>query len=206
MRAQTSHCGAGARLAYTTGPAAAEVAVRNLATGRTRTIDLARLIGPSRNLVDSPIAWLADGSDVVAAAQPIPIAAERDGTGGTHVGARGAERDSCNAAAPFAACLVVIHVPPAGGQLSAHMVMVPGIGGDWIDVIGGDAAAARSLLIAGLRGHNTLVDRVAFDPLGSQLLYIAANATGLWDAGIAAGHLVAPRLLLRNPRVGAIAW
>jgi hypothetical protein len=204
----------GRRLAYiaATGRRSQTVAVRDLASGRTRTIDLRRLVDRSGELFNGTVAWLGDGSDVVAIPGPVAYAAGR---------APDAHDGPCGSAT----CLIVVHV--TGRRLTAHRILVPRES-DAAMIFAGDRTRPHSLLLADGFAGRTTVDRIAlhgsradvvhllslpdtlpiaFSPSGARLLYLVGHSPpALWVARLAGGRLAHPHRLTRNARLGAVAW
>jgi hypothetical protein len=208
-------------LAFLTGdsPRSERLAVRDLSSGTTRTIDLTDLVGPSMDLLNGKATWLGDGSEIVVVPGGMMSAT-----------APGTERPpppsgSCSATSSGSTCLIVVRI--AGGvPASPRRVVIPGIGHAM--TIASDDALPRSLLVADLEGQRTILARVdltrtgadvvrmlslrgvfpvSFDPAGGRLLYLAPLGTpSLWIARIGPGHLVGPRLLVPHPRLGTVAW
>lgn len=201
----------GRLLAYTTfGSGETEgLAVRNLATRKTRSVDLTALIGPGDGLEVASTAWFAAGSDVAVMAGPSAQAA----LSGRPV----------SAAARKPLRLLVIHV--GAGRLTARAYTLPRPAGP---VLGTDAADPQSLALAAeASGDSTSVERitpagtalkvtklvtipaalpVAFDPAGDQLLYLQGTGPSLMTATISPGHLTGAHQLIAASRLGAAAW
>jgi hypothetical protein len=115
------------------------IAIRDLATGNTRSINLERLIGPGENLLNASVVWLADGTDIAV----IPAHNASPGFPPTNPGSRNAK--SCPTGFS-STCLIIIHVEPAGHPLSARRFSIPiPAKYDAKDVLAADASAPRSL-------------------------------------------------------------
>jgi hypothetical protein len=207
----------GRRLAYVAArPHRSQtLAVRDLRSGRTRTVDVGRLMDRSVDLFNGTVTWLRGGSDVVAIPGEIPIAA-----GGARP-ATGAADPTCASAT----CLIVVHT--TGRRLRAHRVVLSREPNATMR-FAGDGAHRGSLLLADSSAGPTTVDRVslhgtradvvrllslditlpvAFSPSGARLLYLVGHSPpALWVARIGRGHLVHPHRLLRDARLGGVAW
>lgn len=202
----------GTQLAYAASPRG--LAVRGLATHRTRWITLGEL-GGSADLLNASITWLGDGSDIAV----VPAATAWDlvgkpprfhwcGTSQTHP------------------VIVFVHVPAPPAPLTGSCVrLAPGALG--VDpVLGADPASPQGVLVAAATaGDTTRVQRIAtdgavtrvltiphalpltFDPSGTRLLYLVGHRPPtLTEATLTGGRLIpAP---WRNPRLsfGAAAW
>jgi hypothetical protein len=139
-------------VAYATGAAQTKVAIRNLRTGHTRKIDLAGVLGASSSLVDlDSVAWLGDGSQLIAVPQPVSMLTRRDNA--KTVTACG-QQDS-----PRGLCVVVINV---GRELTVHRVFVRGVTTRSVYLLlGGDLTARRAFYVALRAGNGEVIDRVA---------------------------------------------
>lgn len=200
------------QLAYGASPRG--LAVRDLATGQTRTIAL-RQLGRAANLLNATIGWLGDGSDL--AVVPAPTAWDLVG--------RPPKLRWCGTS-QSRAVIVFVHVPVPPAPLTADCVHLTGrVLGAKI-VLAGDPASPTSALVAtDGDGDRTLVERIthdgatsrvltipdslplSFDPSGSRLLYLVGhNPPTLTEATIADGQLVTGPW--RNPhlQLGALAW
>jgi hypothetical protein len=187
------------------------LAVRRLSSGRTLTLDIARLVGGSAELFNGTVAWLGDGSDVVA----IPGPVVHEASGASAVG---------DAACASATCLIVVHV--GRRRLTAHRVLLPRAP-DAVMKFATDGSRPHSLLLA--RGlERTTVERVALhgsranvvplatlpddfpvalSPSGARLLYLVGhNPPALWVASLARGRVSHPRRLIADARLDEAAW
>ncbi|MDQ6804018.1 MAG: hypothetical protein M3065_03405 [Actinomycetota bacterium] len=217
-------------LAYTAGGRAGSqsVAVRDLASGTTRSINIAGLIGSGGDPLGASVTWLADGSNVAV----VPAGVAYAVSGASHA----SKRPVAPCHAPVgSSCLVIVHVTPAGQALTARRFILPGVHG--IQTLSGDAAAPGSLLLAADDAkNNAVIDKITpagstirvqqllsiprglaitFDPAGRHLLYLTntiplpntdITTVTLWNATIASGHLIDRERLIRNPQLGAAAW
>jgi hypothetical protein len=199
------------RLAYVSGEdRSASVVVRDLASGRRRSVNVARLLGGKTDMVNASLAWLGDGNQLALLEACCPVAVS---SGSKAVG-DGAQ-------------LIVVSVPPNGG-LSARRVAMPAAA-EMPGTIGTDTTRPNSLLVSWLiAGDRAAVDRltigssratlgrvlavahslvVAFDPGGRQLLYLSGHARpDLWAATFNNHRLEQRHLLIRNPSLDAYAW
>jgi hypothetical protein len=202
----------GTQLAYSASPRG--LAVRDLATGQTRTIGLGQL-GTAANLLNATISWLADGSDIAIVPAPTPW----DLVG------RPPKLYWCGTSQAHAV-IVFVHVPAPPAPLTADCVNLAGRALDGRIALAGDSASPDTVLLAtDTYGDRTLIERIAqtgatrpvltiphslplaFDPSGTHLLYLVGhNPPTLTEAGIANGELTKGRW--RNPhlQVGALAW
>ena len=146
-------------VAYVTGRALTKVAVEDVATGRTRTINLTGVIG-QHSFLQSPdaVAWLGDGSQVVAVPQPAysPLVSyhyshgERASTGSAEW-----VNDCGQQNSPLGVCVVVINV---GRVLSARAVFIRGLPPkQGYQLFGADLTASRVFFVAastkGFKSH-----------------------------------------------------
>lgn len=192
------------------------LSVRDLATGRTRTIALARQLGAASDLLDSAVTWLADGTDVAVVASSPAIA----------IGIGPPPRSFGGSCGPRGggAAIVFVHVPPAPTPLSARCVRTPRLA-PRPTVLGSSRAAPRSLLFATDPRGRTMVERVgptggtsrvvvfedslpmAIDRSGTRLLFLLGHSPpAFWEATIGRGHLTHRRRLLADSRLGPVAW
>lgn len=215
----------GRLLAYTAERASGRariLAVRDLATGATRTIDLRRLVGRPGDLLNAAVAWLGDGSDVAVVPGEMMI----------RISGRPARRGrQAPSATPGTrrtppTPLIVVSVGAAG--LTARSVAVPGLD-EPRPTLGTDAADPQSVLVATSGAHDrTTVRRVtlsgatatvsplvsipsslpmAFDSTGTRLLYLQGHSPpGLWVGTLAGTRLIHRHRLIADSELGAAAW
>ncbi|HUJ08304.1 MAG TPA: hypothetical protein VLX31_19545 [Streptosporangiaceae bacterium] len=216
-------------LAYATGDqfsptAFSSLAVRDLRTGTTRVISLAGLIGPKSSLLNQgTVAWLGDGTQVLAVPQPDAVAVSAQASRGVAAGKSGNRKagNRCGQQrSPRGLCVIVVDVTAAG--LSAHMVFVPHRFTSPFEVISGDYAAGQSFVVARMGGrsagpideitlHGSVVTGrqiaalprgalpVAFAPDADRVLYLVGHTPpALWVATIRDGRLTARHLLLTD--------
>jgi hypothetical protein len=206
----------GTQLAY--GAAPHGLAVRDLKSGRTRTVGLVSQLGPAADLLASQVTWLADESDIAVVPQP-PI--QRAGGGRRRRGP-----------AVFGAChfshrravVVFVHVPPPPARLTARCVHMAGPAPSFAR-IAGDWTSPTSLLLANYGGRRAVLTRisptgnvspvlrlgdrlpVAIDRFGSHILYLAGHSPpALWKATIAGNHLADRRKLISRSAPDPAAW
>jgi hypothetical protein len=196
----------GKQLAYGAFPQG--VAVRDLQTGKTRTLALKEL-GKAANLLDASIHWLGDGADVAI----VPTQTPWDLVG------KPPKLYWCGEAQNHPV-VVFVHVPPPPAPMTARCVHLSGraIG---VAALGSTQAFPSTLLLASASGG---VERVtesgavtpvlaipdslpmSFDPSGTHLLYLAGHTPPrLTEANIANGRL-SPGPWLNRLNLGAVAW
>lgn len=204
----------GRLLAYATGESrSARIVVRDLASGAERSINVFRLLGSKSDMLNASLAWLGDGRQLAVFEA---CCATLD-----------ALRGSSARSAGYASHLIVVSVARHGG-MTARRVVRPGAT-QTPESVGTDSARPDSLLVASLiRGDRTAVDRLTvgsshatlrrvltiaqtqvlgFDPTGRKLLYLVGHRPpNLWTATIENHHLIHRRLLIRNPKLDAVAW
>jgi hypothetical protein len=158
------------QVAYATGTSFTTVAVRDLGTGSTRAISVRSLVGADSSLLNQGgLTWLGDGTQVVAIAEPDPIAADvrltADATvtggvvewatqSGTTTASGGApasgaaERTACGQQdSSLGLCLIVVDV--SGRRLSAHRIYVRGLhSAGPVALLSADLRAAEDFFIA----------------------------------------------------------
>jgi hypothetical protein len=195
----------GRLVAYSSGEGkSATIVVRNLVSGQMRSLNVARWVGHSGDMLNAALAWTADGTGLVVVPGPIAIPASAGAATGT---APGSDR------------LVVVSVP-GRGPLSGRLLSAPSaigmpeaLGTDRTRLdslmVGtlppGDAAAVDRLTIEGRRATLSRVLTIAraqvlaFDPSGQRLLYIQGHRPpNLWTATIEGHHLIGRHLLIPN--------
>jgi hypothetical protein len=216
-------------LAYATGSAMTRVAIRNLASGRTRSIDLAGQLGAGASLqsLGSTITWLGDGTQLIAV--PAPDAARLSLSPGG--GARAGPVNACGQQnSSRGLCVVVVDI---GRTLSAHQVFIRGTSAqdDYL-LLGGDLTASRAFFIAQAQASPDVVARVtigrgtavarpvlrvpqhgvalAMAPDGDQVIYQPRSSRStLWAGTVRHGRVTRPHLLLVGTRRFAfyqVAW
>jgi hypothetical protein len=202
----------GTQLAYGASPRG--LAVRDLASGQTRTIGLGQL-GTAANLLNATIGWLGDGSDIAIIPAPTPW----DLVG------RPPKLHWCGTT-QTRAVIVFVHVPAPPAPMTADCVHLAGRALDGSVALTGDSASPANVLAAtDSYGDKTRVERIAetgaisrvltipnslplsFDPTGTHLLYLVGHSPpALTEASIANGQLINGPW--RNPhlRLEALAW
>ncbi len=215
----------GRELAFAAGgTASTAVAVRDLASGRERRIDLGSLLGRAYELLNSSIAWTRDGSAIVVLASHIAIAdagADRSAT----IDATPPTRPSCTTQ-PATACLIEIHATPGRRLRAARIpIAIPTRG---VLSVAGDGARPRAVLLVTVLGFGSALNRitlggrtprttrivslakalfVAVDPRGSRILYVIEGMNpALWRAQISGGRLTQRRKLIPNVSLEAASW
>ncbi len=204
----------GTQIAYATFPHG--VAVRDLATGRTRTIGLTTQLGKAADLLNGVIGWLANGSEIAI----IPSAPAWD-----LVGRKPPPAHWCGTTTTHAV-IVFVHIPAWPQPLSADCVHLGTLGllPPAAMALAGDPNFPTSLMVAANDGNSTRVERisrtgsttrlltirdslpVALDPTGTHLMYLAGhNPPSLWEATVTDGHLTDRRRLPKRIW-GSIAW
>jgi hypothetical protein len=191
------------------------LAVRDLGSGRTRTLGLVTQLGPAADLLDASVTWLADGSDIAIVPSPPAyiVAGPRRALAVT---------GSCGLSDTHRV-IVFVHVPAAPAPLAADCVHVAEIGPGDI-ALAGSPAYPTSLLLAADQGRRTLIESiaqtcattrvltftaslpVAIDRSGTHLLYLVGHSPpALWEATIAAGRLTDQRRLIADSELGPAA-
>jgi hypothetical protein len=220
-------------LAYATGVAMAQVAVRNLDTGATRTISLLPWVGSDSSVLNQGgLTWLGDGSEVVAVSEPDAIATGTSAMFKTMEPSPGTpgKNDCGQQDAKAGLCAVVINT--TARQLSAHRFYVRGVPGQAISALSGDLLAKRSFYLGAGQVYTKQIDRVSLDargavarkvaalpsrsialavaPDGDRVVYRLATAPpeSLWIAAITDGKLTRRHLLLTDARFqfDQVAW
>jgi hypothetical protein len=201
----------GKQLAY--GAAPQGLAVRDLATGQTRTIALPEL-GQAAELGNASIHWLGDGSTVAI----VPSATPWDPMG------KPPKLSWCGTSQTHPV-IVFVHVPAPPAPLTAVCVRLTGAQLGGLVVLGEDPTSPTTLLVAaGGLGGGTAVQKIAetgrvtpvltipdslglsFDPSGTHLLYLAGHKPPLLtDASITNGKLITAPWRDRLD-LGALAW
>jgi hypothetical protein len=213
----------GRLLAYATGPSGSDMlAIRDLSSGETRSVDLARVMGRSSELLDGAVTWLGDASEVVVMPAPVPVAVALPA--GVAAGGRSG---SCSTVISPAVCLIVVHLSAGDDPLTARLVVAHGVPAGLVR-ISGAGALSRSLLLADALAKQTIIDQVqvggprprvtrvaalapvlpvAFDLAGTHLLYLVGHSPpALWVGQLAPGRLVDPHRLIANADLGSVAW
>ena len=210
----------GRLLAYVSGEdRSATIVVRDTASGRRRSTNLARLLGSQSDMLNASTAWLGDGAQLAVIEACCPIAVSKASAPAGPRSTRGSPGDQLH--------LIVVSVP-RHGSLRARRVVLPGAS-QMPESVGADPTRPNALLVSWLIGHDrAAVDRltigasratlarvlaiahalvVAFDPSGRQLLYLLGHSPpALWTATVQDGQLSQRRLLIRDPPLDAYAW
>jgi len=204
-------------LAYGGGTGDGTLFVRSLASGEVQSISIAKLLGQQDDLITASITWLADGSRIVV----LP--------GGVGNGLMGGTTSppipgSCSAISISDTCLIVANVA-SNHPLTAERVVVHGLRVP--DLLSGDDLA-HSVLAASDRTKATIIDRievsggraayvrmcslssglsVAFDPRGTELLYLAGHSPiSLWRVGLMNCRVAVPHELVANVDLQGVTW
>jgi hypothetical protein len=151
-------------LAYATGTQQyTGLAIRDLATGTTRSIGLLGLVGADASLLNGQLTWLGDGMQVVALPQPDAVAAgQATSPSKAAVGNACGQQDS-----PRGLCLIVVDANSSrlqGRRVYVRWAMLPGASGDSNAVtISGLVPAQRTLLLATSFVSSPVFDAVIID-------------------------------------------
>lgn len=211
----------GTLLAFFAGGSSSDtVAIRNLATGATRRVSLAPLLGRARPLFDALPAWVGGGTELVVIVPPPPVLTLAESP---HEPARtsAAERGTCSALTAGTDCVILVGVP-ASGRLTATL-SPSRLPGNWVDAVSTDgsvpdAVIVRSVLDGTIR-RATVTGRtielrtlartrrflLAVSPDGERVLYLR-HASQIWLARLSDGRLRDARELVRPVRLGAAVW
>lgn len=214
-------------LAYAAGSAFTTVAIRDLRTGRTRSINLVSLVGADSSLLNQGgLTWLGDGTQIVAVSEPdaVPVAAE-------HSTAHGRQTACGQQTSRRGLCTIVINLGPH--KLVAYQVYVPSIlPQETFELISGDLTARRSFFIAHLGRSASVVDKVrlgprtplvrklavlpkrsfpvAMAPDGDRVLYVPRSSpTSLWVTTVHGRRLLHKRRLMADSsrfEFNLVAW
>lgn len=203
----------GRQLAYGAFPNG--LTVRDLATGQTRTIKLPQL-GSSAQLLNASIGWLGNGSQL--AIVPAPAAWDLMG--------RPPHPRWCGTTQTHSV-IVFVHVPAPPAPLTARCIHLAGppLGPGAMALVQSPTNPEALLVATESRGDNTLIEQItssgstsrlqsipdslpdAFDPSGTQLLYLAGhNPPTLTKATINGSRLTNAQWRDRHVAVGALAW
>ena len=216
----------GRYLAYATGHQFTTIAVRDLRTGRTRTLGLRSLLGKNGNLLNQgAVSWLGDGSELIVLPGIAASVAAADGTAGATGKVSGIQ------APPGRQNLVIVKVGPHG--LGARRIVVLDPYQNPFQVVSGDLSQPRAFLIArmGFGGAGTItrvtlgnggfserlmaklptgVMPVAIAPRGDGVLYLVGHTPPvLWAAAIKNGRLTGQHRLFADTSkfgVDQAAW
>jgi WD40-like Beta Propeller Repeat len=221
----------GRYLAYATGREFRDLAVRDLRTGRTRVISLARQMGGDASFLNQgAVTWLGDGSQIVAMPEADGIATGAASSGPGAAARRSAARQVepvCGRKAAGRQCLFVVHAGP--GRLTARRIWVRGpvqlISGDMarpgtLITATGEPGPAQDLWAVRLGGRRIEATRLAampadslpdaIAPVADRIVYIAGSGPPeLWIATIRGGRLTGKHRLYRDTAqqgAGNAAW
>jgi hypothetical protein len=206
-------------LAYGSEPSGSHrLVVRNLTSGKDRSIDVSRLLGEQRDLVNATITWL-DGSKIVV----IPGTVGNDLMGDP---TPRAVPGSCSAAPVNDTCLIVVGAE-AGHPLTAKRVLLSGLppgdipliaasgpSGVTVATFGGDSGIFRADLnhnapnftrISSLPALSAALP-LAFGAQGGTLFYLVGHGPeALWWAKVTPHGLKDAHVLNANVSLGALA-
>ena len=122
-------------LAYVTGAQYSRLAIRDLATGTTRSIDLTVRLGNSR-LLNGQLTWFANGTQVVILPRP-------DATSLANASGSSSASNACGQRHPRRSfCLLVVNT--GGARLQANRIIVSYTGLNTADVL------SQAVMISGL--------------------------------------------------------
>jgi hypothetical protein len=210
-------------LAYLSGPDDTTVTVRDLASGRTRSIDLASRVDNGADLFNGTKVWLAGSSTL--AVIPSDALPELDSTG--RRSSRPAASKGCGSQARMG-CVILLNVPAAGVLRYERRVLLAGLASSSISALAGDGpndlitatSTPHAMQIAHVSlsaGHPAItqlpsvpnVTPETFDSTGTHLIYDdnAAGAPRVLLATLGQRGLIAKRILVPTAReVTASVW
>jgi hypothetical protein len=206
----------GRQLAFGSGASGSHtLVVRDLSSGKDRSIDLRKLLGGQTDLLNASITWLGDSKIVVIPggvandlmSQPTPRAVP----------------GSCSAASVNDSCLIVVG-DRTGHSLTAKRVILSGLpsGGPVIaapgssDLViaafGGRHSGIFKAHLAGDAGRITRISSLpsvlplAFGARGAKLFYLVGHGPeALWVARVTPNGLRDPRILNADVGLSALA-
>jgi len=192
------------------------IAVKDLATGQTRSVNVDAVVGAGHELDETTMGWVGDGN-MLAVPIALPPKANAGVAGPADAAARRANQ-------PPALRLAVVTVPQSG-RLSARAVTIGDLH-EYSETLSADTDTPNALLDSG-NASDTPLEKItisgstgtacrlldipdglalAFDPSGQELLYLKGHRPPvLWRATISGNHLTGRRRYATN-RAGAIAW
>jgi hypothetical protein len=200
----------GRELAYGAWPSG--LAVRELATGQTRTLQLPQL-GRSASLVNAAIGWLGSGTDLAVVPFPAPW-------------------DLVGVPPPWRWCgisqqravIVFVHVPAPPAPLSARCVHLAAQAFSAVNAVAPSPGSPDAVRLATDTLDGALeVEQIApsgaitrtftfrsslplaFDPSGTSLLYFTRHDPGLTEATLSGAKLM-PGGWHRPFELGSLAW
>jgi hypothetical protein len=201
-------------VAFGAGPLSADLSIRDLKTGTTKSINLKRLLGTQTDLLNSSITWLGNGSELVV----VPGGVGNDLMPGTTTTAP--LSGSCSALSISQTCLIVVNARN-GHPFGARRVVLNGLRSSQFVVA---ASAHSDLVMAGdgmiyrvaISSHSVSYSRlfslpsvlpVAFDPQGAKLFYLKGHGpVALWLGEVTQHGLERSRMLNANVDLGSLAW
>jgi hypothetical protein len=204
----------GTQLAFMTG--AEDVAVRDLTTGTTRKVSLARVLNTQIDPSNTPLVWLADGTTLAAIPAPVAIAARTEKANSHAARCRSGKHQQP---------ILFIHVPVPPGRLSIRCALLRSAAAAALTtgdaVLAADPTNPNALWAAGLgaiaqittTGRATRTLRLgndflplAIDRTAQHILYVKGTPPALWVATIGAAGLTDAHRLISRSRVGPAAW
>ena len=192
--------------------------VRDLTSGNVRSINLSRFLGRQADLLNGSITWLGDGSEIVIA--PGGVGSQLE----PHATTTPPLPGSCDVVSFPDTCLIVVRLPTLH-SFTAKLVILSGVSNPYL--VSG-TALPHSLLLAASDANHIVVDRadlsdneanvvrlfslpavlpLAFDPRGTQLLYLVGhNPIALWIGQVTQHRLDHAHKLVDNARLANLAW
>jgi len=211
----------GTRLAYEAGNGHA-VVIQTLATGRRRTIDLARLIGPGASFNNTPniLVWISDHQLVA-----IPPGDATGGVAGVTTTTVTSPPGTCSALYDQRRqCAIVIDL---NATQPAHLLTLPvpkyysietagpgPVGGQLLLGGGSEGPAILRFNVtdttATLIGHVNMPGQplvVGFSPTGRHVLYLRNHGpVQLWAGRISTTTVIPTTELIANANLGTVSW
>jgi hypothetical protein len=203
-------------VAFGAGSLSADLSIRDLKTGTTRSINLRKLLGPQTDLLNASITWLGNGSQVVVN----PGGVGNDLMPGTTTTTP--LSGSCSALSISQTCLIVVSTS-VGHSLSARRVVLNGLRTSQFVVA---ASGTTDLVLASYFASHSLVYKVvlssdsasfsrlfslpralpvAFDRQGTELFYLKGHGPALWVAEVTPHGLERSRMLNAHAALEGLA-
>jgi hypothetical protein len=205
-------------IAFGAGPLSANLSIRDLKSGTSRSINLRTLLGTQTDLLNASITWLGSGSQVVV----VPGGVGNDLMPGTTTTTP--RPGSCSALSISQTCLIVVNAS-IGHPLSARRVVLNGLKASDAVV----AASGRSDLVMASYGttHTSIykavvgsgsgsfsrlyslpqVLPVAFGPQGAELFYLKGHGpVALWLGDVTQHGLERSRMLNAKVALEGLSW
>ncbi len=193
------------------------VAVKDLTTGVTRSINVDAAVGRGHVLAEMPSGWMSDNTTL---ALPVTLPATPDSR--AQLPARASQAQD-----PHAAVRMIIVQAKRDQPLSVHRIAVAGLRG-YLQILAPDTNSRHGLIAASLIRRGEALSEIqfsqgtaetcrllnirrgsvlAFDQTGRRLLYmLGARSPSLWRATIKHNILIARRKLINKSSVGVVAW